>query len=379
MRLRSNLTPTVLSALLAAAAGFALASPAAAQQSQPSRNGQTLGLRYLTWAGKTERTAPLVATPAAASNAPRPAAIIPRYASAPVDAPPPQAQGQARETRYGPARVNGLTPASAWLSAPSRAPAPVPYAAAPPPAYAPTPAPALPPPPYAAPPPAYAPAPLPAPAYRAVAEAPPPPVYRPAPAPVPRPMPAPPPPPAAAPVPAATVDAAFDPMAPRRDAPIFRMRSSAPPEPPVTAVSPDLEFEQSQQPTPQPQSQPQPADPMAPRRDAPIFRMQGAAAAPTAAAQPAAPAPTPAPTPTYAAAGQPVRDSARYYSVHRAAGRQPDATAMPTSVYLDHAPLNLTSTPTSTDLAEPPAAPAVTRTVNGRAQVVTPNEDPSLP
>jgi len=355
LRLRPNLTPTVLSAVLAAAAGFALASPAAAQQGQPSRNGQALGLRYLTWAGKAERVAPLVATPAAPVNAPRPAAIIPRSAADPHDEP----TAQARETRYGPARVNGLTPASAWLSAPSyapaRAPAAVPYAAAPPPAPASAP---LPPPPYAAPPPVYAPAPLPAPAYRAAADSPPPPVYRPVPP--ARPMPAPPPP--AAPVPAAPVDAAFDPMAPRRDAPIFRMRASAPPEPPAAVISPEPELEPT----------PQPADPMAPRRDAPIFRMQAAAAPPSAA-------PAPSPPPTYAAAGQPARDSARYYSVHRAAGRQPDATAMPTSVYLDHAPLNLTDTPTSADLAEPPAAPAVTRTVNGRAQVVTPNEDPSLP
>ena len=130
-----------------------------------------------------------------------------------------------------------------------------------------------------------------------------------------------------------------------------------------------------------------PADPMAPRRDAPIFRMQQAAPRPEPVAE-AAPAQTgrdPAAPRIQRVAEvsntgeRPPQQGARYYSVHRAAGRQPDATAMPTSVYLDHAPLNLTDTPTSADLAEPPAAPAVTRTVNGRAQVVTPNEDPSLP
>ena len=123
------------------------------------------------------------------------------------------------------------------------------------------------------------------------------------------------------------------------------------------------------------------ADPMAPRRDALIFRMQAEASSQPAPArnEPQAPSPAP-PAPAYAAvSGQPARDGARYYSVHRAAGRQPDAPTMPASVYLDHMPIDLTDPPTSADLAEPPATPAVTRTVNGRVQVINPDEDPSPP
>ena len=61
------------------------------------------------------------------------------------------------------------------------------------------------------------------------------------------------------------------------------------------------------------------------------------------------------------------RETARYYSVHRAEGRQPDPITMPESVY------------TPIDLAEPPAQPTQTRNVNGRLQAVVPNADPSLP
>lgn len=111
---------------------------------------------------------------------------------------------------------------------------------------------------------------------------------------------------------------------------------------------------------------------MAPRRDALIYRMQGATPAtpsPQAAVGPGAQAPQASGGATYAAAEAP-REGARYYSVHRAAGHQPDPTVMPESIFLDSAPI---------DLAEPPAAPTAARTVNGRAQTIVPNEDPSLP
>ncbi|HEY1073589.1 MAG TPA: hypothetical protein VGE49_11770, partial [Brevundimonas sp.] len=116
------------------------------------------------------------------------------------------------------------------------------------------------------------------------------------------------------------------------------------------------------------------ADPMAPRRDAPIFRLQRpstqAEAAPTVQAeaqpQPAAEAPS-------------APGGARYYSVHRQAGRQPDATPLPAPVYLDALPVELTSAPASTDLAEPPAAPNLIRNANGRLQALPANEDPVLP
>lgn len=320
LRLRPILTPIVLYPVLAAAACLVLAGPSAAQQapSAPARNGQALGLRYLTWPGKTERAIPATVAPSV-SGGRRPAAIVPRRSSTPADALPPPPH--ARETRYGPAPSNGLTPASAWLSAPPRAPAPA------------TSAPAL--------------------TYEtAIPPAAVPPAYRPATVAPPAPMPA-----------APTAPAVTDSMAPRRDAPIFRIQSRSTTAPIAPAVSPPASDAAASQ----------AADPMAPRRDAPIFRMQSAAPSPAAAPREAPPAPS------YAAADQPARDGARYYSVHRAAGRQPDATILPTSVYLDHTPLNLTDMPTSADLAEPPAAPAVTRTINGRAQVITPNEDPSLP
>ena len=86
---------------------------------------------------------------------------------------------------------------------------------------------------------------------------------------------------------------------------------------------------------------------------------------PTADAQP-----SPEAAPIAYAADAPARQGARYYSVHRAAGHQPDATVMPASVYLDTAPV---------DLAEPPETVLPARTVNGRARNIIPNEDPSLP
>ena len=131
-------------------------------------------------------------------------------------------------------------------------------------------------------------------------------------------------------------------------------------------------------------------DPMAPRRDALIFNMGRAEPAPlqaapqsgaipaattvvptadAAAAQVSSPAPAQG-APTAYAASEPARQGARYYSVHRAAGHQPDATVMPASVYLDTAPV---------DLAEPPETVLPARTVNGRARNIVPNEDPSLP
>jgi hypothetical protein len=105
---------------------------------------------------------------------------------------------------------------------------------------------------------------------------------------------------------------------------------------------------------------------MAPRRDAPIFRLQRPA--PSEPAQPQAQAAAPA-----------ADGGARYYSVHRQAGRQPDATPLPAPVYLDALPVELSSTPASTDLAEPPAAPNLIRNANGRLQALPANEDPILP
>ena len=41
--------------------------------------------------------------------------------------------------------------------------------------------------------------------------------------------------------------------------------------------------------------------------------------------------------------------------------------------------MELSSTPASTDLAEPPAAPNLIRNANGRLQALPANEDPILP
>lgn len=117
---------------------------------------------------------------------------------------------------------------------------------------------------------------------------------------------------------------------------------------------------------------------MAPRRDAPIFRLQRPQApvqtAPvsTIPTEPASVEPQPAPA---AAPG----GGSRYYSVHRQAGRQPDAAPTPTPIYLDALPVDLDRTPSSTDLAEPPPAPNLIRNANGRVQALVPNSDPTLP
>jgi len=119
---------------------------------------------------------------------------------------------------------------------------------------------------------------------------------------------------------------------------------------------------------------------MAPRRDAPIFRLQrpAPAAAPAGQAAEAESQPALAPTPAPVAEA-PGQSGARYYSVHRQAGRQPDATPLPAPVYLDALPVDLTSVPASTDLAEPPAAPNLIRNANGRLQALPDNQDPILP
>ncbi|MNE26718.1 hypothetical protein D3C80_1200960 [compost metagenome] len=121
---------------------------------------------------------------------------------------------------------------------------------------------------------------------------------------------------------------------------------------------------------------------MAPRRDAPIFRLQRPAPSEPVAAAPAPPQTAAAPqtqTRTQAPAqpqpSQPApQEGARYYSLHRQAGRQPDATPLPTTVYLDALPVELTTPPSSTDLAEPPAQPALIRNSSGRLQAAPDTE-----
>ncbi|MBX3477179.1 MAG: hypothetical protein KF910_06210 [Brevundimonas sp.] len=98
-----------------------------------------------------------------------------------------------------------------------------------------------------------------------------------------------------------------------------------------------------------------------------------APAAPTAARI----APDAAPPPAPATAASP--SGARYYSVHRQYGRQPDAMPTPAPVYLDALPLELERTPETADLAQPPEAPTLLRDVNGRIRPAVPTvgDEPS--
>lgn len=117
-----------------------------------------------------------------------------------------------------------------------------------------------------------------------------------------------------------------------------------------------------------------PADPMAPRSDALIFRLR-----PQAAVQASAPVPTgqtdqpaaqvyaEATTPT---AAQPGQQSSRYYSVHRDAGHAPDRTRLPEAVYYDSVAL---------DLAEPPETQTPQRDAQGRLRPPTRSDDPERP
>jgi hypothetical protein len=68
-------------------------------------------------------------------------------------------------------------------------------------------------------------------------------------------------------------------------------------------------------------------------------------------------------------AAGPGQQGARYYSVHRDAGRQPDPTVMPDPVFFDSVTL---------DLAQPPEIEAPLRDAQGRRRVVA-NNDPGLP
>jgi hypothetical protein len=148
------------------------------------------------------------------------------------------------------------------------------------------------------------------------------------------------------------------PPAPVRTAPVARVEAPSP-----------APVERSAAPPTYAPPAPADADPMAPRRDAPIFRLQsqGAplAAADGVSAQPPREPSDAAPVQT-AQTGQP---QARYYSVHRAAGRQPDPLVMPDPVFFDSVAL---------DLAAPPEIEPPVRDGQGRRQPVA-NSDPSLP
>lgn len=108
-------------------------------------------------------------------------------------------------------------------------------------------------------------------------------------------------------------------------------------------------------------------DPMAPRRDAPIFRLQPQG--PGSTGQIRSDAIAQDTSGIQGSAAPPSPQGARYYSVHRGAGRQPDPTVIPEPVFFDSVTL---------DLAEPPASEPFLRDAQGRRRAVA-NADPSLP
>ena len=281
---------SILSTALLAAAGAMTVAGSAAAQGATAAPGEARGLRYLSWSGR----GPVATAPARADPAPpasgrrdlrRPNTVIPHGGFAAADAGPPTRQGLTRAPGSG----RTLTPADAWLQ--------------------PRPLPSEPPPPPAPPPPA-----MPAPVPRAVPD------YLPTQGGRGQPAPAEaiyaPPPPA---------PAAVDPMAPRRDAPIFRMESSAPAQP-----------------------APAPAQPVVGET---------------------APAPQPRRLAEVAPTGQrPPVSNARYYSVHRQNGRQPDALEMPAPTYIDALAVTMVETPASQDLAQPDPGPTLIRDAQGRVR-----------
>ncbi|MEE2850640.1 MAG: hypothetical protein VX561_12335, partial [Pseudomonadota bacterium] len=156
------------------------------------------------------------------------------------------------------------------------------------------------------------------------------------------------------------------------------------PQPSAPQSQPESQIQAEPAPVPpqaaqaEPQPAPQPAqaavaDPMAPRRDAPIYRLQRPqAGAPLDAAAGAASG--------QAAQTSPAGDNtARYYSVHRQAGRHPDAIPAPQQTYLDAMPVQMAQTPQSSDLAQPDGPPALIRNANGAVRAVPQTEADTLP
>lgn len=283
-----------------------LAAGAAVAQQAPTNAS---GLRYLSWPGKP---------PVAARATPTPAVIQAEAPAPTVTAANRTLPGAIPLARLSPApstttpRSNGLTPASAWM--PQRAPTPAQPAQTPP----------------------VEAAPVETPSARATAT-------RVAPSPyVPEPQPS---------------------------APQPQPELQMPAEP---APAPQQAAQAEPQPAPQP-AQAAVADPMAPRRDAPIYRLQRPqAGAPLDAAAVAVSG--------QAAQTPPAGDnSARYYSVHRQAGRHPDAIPAPQQTYLDAMPVQMAQTPQSSDLAQPDGPPALIRNANGVLRAVPQTEADNLP
>ncbi len=139
---------------------------------------------------------------------------------------------------------------------------------------------------------------------------------------------------------------------------------------------------------PQAEAASEPAfDPMAPRRDAPIFRLQRQTAAETApqaetetksGAKAETQSASAAPPAMVQAALAPVQ-GARFYSVHRQAGRQPDRINTVQPIYLDALPVEMTQTPSSADLAQPDGPPALQRNSDGTVRAMPQTTGDDLP
>lgn len=279
----------VTTALLAAAGGVLFAGHASAQ-SVPAPTGEVHGLRYVAWSGRGETV-----------SAPRPAAVAPagpirrdlRRPNPIIPHGGTTSNATAAPTRPGltpaPGLRRTLTPASDWTNPVAPAPAPAPR-------------------------PRAAPDALPDTRYPVVS--------------------------------AERIEAQPAPAAPL-----------APPPPPART---------------------EPFDPMAPRRDAPIFRMQqdGPAPVPTAAlpgSQPDAIAPPEEPQPPRVtdvrdSGNRPQTQGGRYYSVHRQNGRQPDRLEMPAPNYVDALAVTMPETIASQDLAAPQPGPTLIRDAQGRVR-----------
>lgn len=328
---RALVLTTVLTAASVLAGG-------AVAQSAPT-NGA--GLRYLSWPGKPPvgaRPAPAPApthTPASPEAAPTVIAAsrtlpLARLAPPPADTPPAPSPSPRR----------GLTPASDWTNPQAARNVPQAY-----PTFAPV---------------RSAEAPV-QPSTSTAVEAPAPGPYQPAPQQVAASQ-----PPAPQPAPAAMAEAQPAPP-PVAQPPVVQAAAPqpAPAETPAVQPTPD------QAPTAQ-AGQQAAADPMAPRRDAPIYRLMrpqtGVAldGAAVAGAQQAAQLP-------------PGEQTARYYSVHRQAGRHPDTIVTPQPTYLDALPVQMTQTPKSDDLAQPDGPPALIRNANGSLRAVPQTQADDLP
>ena len=325
-----------LPGLVAASALIAVAAPAAAQTASREEAPR---LRRLDWAGRPEAAVPV--------GLRRPSPVIPH---AGADAARPTALRPARPWRPAPSVVDGrvgLTPASAFFGPEAaepqvqRAPAPAPRPEAPP-EHQPRPQPSTPS------------------SSQSSTQA----------THVPRPE--------AAPPALARREPAEPQLRPREAA----GQAEAAPQPAARLVQPSP-VASTPAPMPTAPVEAAPLDPMAPRPDAPVFRIQGARAPQTATqpqpqAQPQPPAPAMQAPSAEAAAPPSARapgQGARYYSVHRQAGRQPDAVAMPEQVWLDRMPVQMAETPASEDLAAPPEAPEMMRDGQGRLRPVPQRQD----